>query len=306
MKIYETLAPSPCRTAVALGSFDGLHIGHRAVIGQALGEPGLAPTVFTFAENPLRDLCGSAGGALMTREQKVRLLCAWGVEQLYLLPFSSVMGLTAEQFVADVLAGVCRAEKACCGFNFTFGAGGRADSAALTRLCAESGIRTAVQPPVLAGGEPVSSTRIRALVQAGRVDEAAVLLGHAYGYLGPVLHGKQLGRTLGTPTLNQAVPAGFALPKFGVYASVAHLGAGRFCGVTNVGVRPTVDGRGVTAETWMPAYDGPEIYGQTVQVDLTRFLRPERKFGSVEELGAQIRRDGRESLRLFQQAAQGR
>lgn len=115
MKIYETLEPSPCDTAVALGSFDGLHIGHHAVIGQALTEPDLMPTVFTFAHNPLYDLGGKAGGALMTRAQKIARLESWGVRQLYLLPFSSVMSLSPRQFVENVLGGVCRAKKACCG-----------------------------------------------------------------------------------------------------------------------------------------------------------------------------------------------
>lgn len=301
MKIYETLEPSPCDTAVALGSFDGLHIGHHAVIGQALTEPDLMPTVFTFAHNPLYDLGGKAGGALMTRAQKIARLESWGVRQMYLLPFSSVMSLSPRQFVENVLGGVCRAKKACCGFNFTFGAGGRATSDDLRQLCAEIGIRTAVQPPVIANGEPVSSTRIRGLVANGRVDEAAALLGHPYGYLGPVLHGQQLGRTLGTPTLNQAVPRDFVLPRFGVYVSTVHIGRAHYCGVTNVGVRPTVDGHRVTAETWMPEYNGPELYGRTVQVDLLRFLRPEQKFDSVDALGAQIRRDGQHSLKIFRE-----
>lgn len=304
MKIYETLEPSPCDTAVALGSFDGLHIGHHAVIGQAFTEPDLMPTVFTFAHNPLCDLGGKAGGALMTRAQKIARLESWGVRQLYLLPFSRVMDLSPRQFVENVLGGVCRAKKACCGFNFTFGAGGRATSDDLRRLCTEIGIRTAVQPPVLADGEPVSSTRIRGLVANGRVDEAAALLGHPYGYLGPVLHGQQLGRTLGTPTLNQAVPRDFVLPRFGVYVSTVQIGRARYCGVTNVGVRPTVDGHRVTAETWMPEYTGPEIYGRTVQVDLMRFLRPEQKFDSVEALGTQIRRDGQHSLKIFREQLQ--
>ena len=146
-----------------------------------------------------------------------------------------------------------------------------------------------------------SSTRTGGLVARGEAGEAARLLGHPYGYLGPVLHGKRLGRTLGTPTLNQAVPKAFCLPRFGVYASVVHIGDERFCGVTNVGVRPTVDGHHVSAETWMPDYHGPELYGKTLQVDLLRFLRPEQKFASVELLGEQIHRDGEKSRNLFLQ-----
>lgn len=301
MKIYEDLTPSPRETAIALGSFDGLHIGHKAVISHVLGQEGLLPGVFTFANNPLCDLGGHAGGELMTREQKELRLTRWGVEVLYLIPFRLVRELSPEEFVVDVLQKVCRAKRVSCGFNFTFGAGGRAGSEDLKRLCAAHGIEAIVQPAVLADGEPVSSTRIRGLVSRGEAGEAARLLGHPYGYLGPVLHGKRLGRTLGTPTLNQAVPKSFCLPRFGVYASVVHIGEERFCGVTNVGVRPTVDGHHVSAETWMPDYHGPELYGKTLQVDLLRFLRPEQKFASVELLGEQIHRDGEKSRNLFLQ-----
>jgi len=292
MKIYEELTPCEGETAVALGSFDGLHLGHRAVISQTLGEPGLTPTVLTFADNPLCDLGGSTGGELMTREQKVQVLEEFGVRQLYLLRFSTIMNFTAEQFVKDVLMNVLHAKKVCCGFNFTFGAGGRAGSKELQQLCAAQGLRTAVAPAVLADGEPVSSTRIRALVAQGHMGGAAELLGRPYGYFAEVRHGQQLGRQLGTPTLNQEIPKTFVLPRFGVYASRVYLLGSAYCGVINVGLRPTVDGHHVTAETWLPDYSGPEFYGETVRTDLLHFLRPEQKFPSVEALGQQIQTDG--------------
>ena len=234
----------------------------------------------------------------MTRQQKEREQEAFGVKQQYLLRFSDVMHLTPEQFVDEVLVKVCHAGRVCCGFNFTFGAGGRADSGDLRRLCAARGIETAVASAVMDGGAPISSTRIRALVAKGDMDAAARLLGRPYGYLGAVQHGKQLGRRLGTPTLNQQIPAAFVLPRFGVYASEVYLHGQAWCGVTNVGLRPTVNGTCVNAETWLPAYSGGEFYGEEVRTDLLHFLRPEQKFASVEELGEQIHRDG-EAAQMF-------
>ncbi len=301
MKIYHGLERSGGESAVALGSFDGVHLGHRKVIAMALGEKsrGLIPTVLTFEDSPRSSLGGDFGGRILTQEQKIGVLEGLGIEQLYLLDFSSVKDMTAEAFVRGVLLGVCRAKKACCGFNFTFGCGGAAGSGDLARLCADCGIGTAVAGAVLQGGTPVSSTRIRGLISGGRVDEAAKLLGRPFFYESPVLPGKHLGRKLGTPTLNQAVPPGSVLPKFGVYVSSVHIGRDVFCGVTNVGVNPTVGSEQARVETWMPDYSGPDLYGRTVRVELLKFLRPERRFSGVAQLGEAIRRDGGQAMEYW-------
>ena len=170
MKVYESLKESPVATAVALGSFDGIHLGHQKVIAQTMDLPGLSPTVLTFAENPLCDLGGHAGGELITRQQKIGILESLGVEQLYILEFRDIMHFSPEEFVDEILQTVCHAKKVCCGFNYTFGAGGRGTEKTLEILCEKRGIETAVVPAVLEGGEPISSTRIRGLVarQYGR------------------------------------------------------------------------------------------------------------------------------------------
>lgn len=295
MKVFYDLAPSEGKSAVALGNFDGLHIGHRKVISLTVSgkERGLIPTVLTFASNPLKSLGGEPGGKIITREQKIRLLEMMGIQQLYILDFSSIRDLTAEEFVDRILAGICKAGEACCGFNFTFGRGGRAGGDELQRLCAEKGMRAFVAPAVLYGGAPVSSTRIRGLISNGRVEEAAELLDRPFCFFSPVLHGRHLGHRLGTPTINQAIPKDFIQPEFGVYASLVHLQNGSTCyGVTNVGVKPTVGSDAVLSETWMPDYRGGDLYGCSVQVDLLKYLRPERKFPSLEELKRQIALDG--------------
>jgi riboflavin kinase/FMN adenylyltransferase len=303
MKVYYDLTPSAGDTAVALGNFDGLHIGHRKVIDSAVDAraQGLIPTVFTFAANPLADLGGRSGGEIITREQKVRLLEDFGVEQLYIIEFSQVKDLTPEDFVDRILTGVCRAREVCCGFNFTFGSGGKATSETLSRLCGSRGIKAEVAQAVLFGGEPVSSTRIRGLIAAGEVDEAAKLLGRAYGYCSEIQHGRKLGRELGTPTLNQAIPDDFVLPQFGVYASRVFVNGAVYAGVTNVGIKPTVGSPCALAETWMPDYHGEDLYGKTVRVDLMKFIRPERRFSGLEELKAEIKRNGVQAKEYFVQ-----
>jgi len=301
MKIYYDLTPSNGDSAVALGSFDGLHIGHQTVISSAIAgkKQGLVPTVFTFAANPLADLGGRAGGEIITQEQKIALLEDLGVEQLYVFKFAAVKDLSPEEFVDKILIGICHAKEVCCGFNFTFGCGGRANSQMLSELCAERGIRADVSDAVLVDGEPVSSTRIRSLIAAGDVDEAAVLLGRPYGYRSAVQHGRQIGRGLGTPTLNQAISEDFVLPRFGVYASKVYFEAQEYAGVTNVGIKPTVGSPCALAETWMPDYHGPDLYDKIVRVDLMKFLRPERKFAGLDELKLEIIKNGEQAKEFF-------
>lgn len=301
MEVFRTLTPSAGDSAVALGNFDGLHIGHRKVISLAMKREadGLLPTVLTFAENPLADLGGGAGGRLLTRGDKIRLLEQMGVKQLYILEFRTVKDLSAEEFVDRVLIGALRAKQACCGFNFTFGRGGKADSGVLSALCGKRGVDVSVADAVMVGGTPVSSTRIRGLIENGRVEEAALLLGRPFGYCAPVLRGRRLGHSLGTPTLNQELPGGFVQPKFGVYVSRAYAEGKRYPGVTNVGVKPTVGSDRPLSETWMPDYRGGELYGRPVRVELLRFLRPEHRYASLEELRRAILRDGARAEEFF-------
>lgn len=294
MEICHDLVPSKEACAVALGNFDGLHLGHRRVLSLALAGAGrgLLPAVLTFDARP-------ADGLIFSQERKARILGRLGFRRLYLLHFETVRGMGAEEFVGAALAGACRAKLACCGFNFTFGRGGAAGCEDLSRMCAARGIGTAVAPAVIAGGRPVSSTRIRGLIAEGRVEEAARLLPCPFGYESAVLPGRRLGRRLGTPTLNQTLPAGFVRPKFGVYVSAVYFGGGAYAGVTNVGVRPTVGGKEALAETWMPRYSGGDLYGETVRVDLLRFLRPEARFAGLPELRGAILRDGEEAAAYF-------
>ena len=217
-----------------------------------------------------------------------------GISTLYSLDFAQVRDWQAEDFVRQVLFAACNARRLCCGEDFRFGKGAAGDVALLRSLCQEAGVELYVVPPVEDGGEKVSSTRIRKAVEAGDIPTANRLLGRPFGFSLEVIHGNHIGTGLGTPTINQAIPEGFVLPRFGVYASWCRVGGQFFYGVTNVGVKPTVGSDKVLAETWMPEFSG-DLYGKRVRVFLLEFLRPERKFASLEELKAAITYNGRQA-----------
>ena len=289
MKLFEELTPSGEPTAVALGVFDGLHLGHRRVIGAALHAPE-TPAVFTF-ETDVLGKAGKGAPVLLPREKKLALLGELGVRLCWSIPFSAIRDMEAEAFARDVLAGVCRAKRVCCGFNFHFGKNGAGTVQTLAQLGERYGFTVSVTEPVTLAGGTVSSTRIRSLIADGEIEEANRLLGRPFSYDFPVVHGRQLGRTLGFPTLNQRIPESFILPRFGVYASLVDVGGEKYYGVTNVGVKPTVGSEGPVCETWMPDYRGRELYGETVSCELHGFVRPERCFPGLRELQEQIFRD---------------
>lgn len=290
MKCYQDLQTPEGELAAALGSFDGLHLGHRQVIGNTLSAPGLRPAVITFQQNPSVSLQKKPVPLLTTNEQKLALLEEMGVEVVYLLSFEQIRDMEPEDFV-EALYRICRVRALSCGFNFRFGKNGRGDAGLLKELCREKGIELSVTPPVSVAGETVSSTRIRACLEQGDVQQAGQLLGRPFGYDFEVTHGRQLGRTWGTPTINQPFPAGYVLPRFGVYASLVEVEGQKYYGVTNIGVKPTVGSDCALSETWIPEFSG-DLYGKKVPVELLDFIRPERKFDSLDQLKNEILENG--------------
>lgn len=295
MEILERLPKRPqppC--ALALGTFDGLHLGHQAVIKAALqeGESPLEPAVFTFRRSP------SGERLVMLGTDKARLLEEMGVKKMYSMDFSELKSMEAEAFVQEVLFARLNARRLCCGADFRFGRGKAGDAALLERLCAQAGAELAVLSPVELDGEKISSTRIRQAVSAGDMPQASRLLGRPFGFTLEVIHGNHIGGSkLGTPTINQALPEELIFPRFGVYAAWCQVEGERFYGVCNVGIKPTVGSDRVLAETWMPDFAG-DLYGQEIQVELVEFLRPERKFDSLEELKAAIKKNGEQARAL--------
>lgn len=288
MKIFNSLddMDSPRSASLALGTFDGLHRGHMAVINAAgeNADPALEIGVVTFESSP------SGSAAVITAEDKLKLMREVGVSRVYSFRFEDIKSMPAEEFVKTVLFDKCNAKRLCCGEDFRFGSGAVGDVVLLRKMCADAGVLLTVIPPVSDGGEKISSTRIRAAVEAGDIPTANRLLGRPFGFCLEVIHGNHIGTGLGTPTINQALPQGFVMPKFGVYASWAEIEGEFFYGVTNIGVKPTVGSDKVLSETWMPDFSG-DIYGKHVRLNLLDFIRAERKFSSLDELKIEIEKN---------------
>ncbi len=286
---------APC--SLALGTFDGVHRGHMAVIraGVEGARQGLEPGAFTFVRPP------QGGGQVVTARDKRKLLERAGVRRLYCMDFASLRGIEARRFVEDILFEKCGAKRLCCGEDYRFGRGAAGDVALLRRLCDAAGVQLRVAPPVLEGGEKVSSTRIREAIGRGDILTANRLLGRPFSFSLEVIHGNHIGTGLGTPTINQAMPEGFVQARFGVYAAWCRVSGEFFYGVTNIGVKPTVGSDRVLAETWMPAFSG-DLYGRRVRVFLLDFIRPEKKFASLEGLKAEIRRNAEQAEEIAARA----
>lgn len=280
---FDMPRQQPC--SLALGGFDGLHRGHMAVVSAALQGPGQG-AVFTFSAPP------SGEPMVLTPEDKEQILRSAGAARVYSADFSALKEMDAARFVEELLFQKINARRLCCGEDFRFGRGAAGNISLLQDLCAGHGVELAVVPSVKLEGEKVSSSRIRRAVERGDVALANRLLGRRFGFAGEVLHGNHIGtEVLGTPTINQVLPEGFVQPKFGVYAAWCLVEGAYYYGVCNVGVKPTVGSDRVLAETWMPEFSG-DIYGRQVRLALVEFIRPERKFGSLDELRQEIRRNG--------------
>ena len=270
------------KQAVALGYFDGGHLGHAALLKKTVEEAkrlGCESAVFSFHTLPTK-----SGAPLSTQEDRLAFFADKGIENVILAHFEELRSLTPEAFVS-LLEERCCARLALCGFNFRFGAGASGDSALLCRLLPES----IVLPPFLYGGAPVSASRIREALLSGAVEDAAAMLGRPYTVSGTVSHGKEMGRTLGFPTANIAPET--LLPRHGVYKTAVELDGTLYTGLTDVGVRPTVEGDGCArVETFLQGFSG-DLYGKTLKISFLSFLREEKKFASVSKLQAQIAED---------------
>ncbi len=284
------------RRVIALGFFDGIHLGHRAVLRRALDVAGdvYTPAVFTF--DTLPKLQGEA--RLLSREEGDRHLAKMGFAERITADFAALRDLTPEEFVRNVLISALHVTAVCCGENFRFGKHGTGDAAALKQWGDILGFDVHILPLTPADGEPISSTRIRRALAAGDMLTVNRLLGHPYEIRAQVVNGAHLGRTFGTPTINQHLPEDTVYPPFGVYASTVEVDGAMHYAVTNIGIKPTVGGQTPLAETWIFNYTG-DLYGRHITVRPVRFLRAEKIFSSVTELKAQIEADGEAARASF-------
>lgn len=289
----------------ALGNFDGVHLGHRAVVERAVEEArgrGTRAVAAFFDPHPRAVLKpGEAPRLLGTPEVRAELLLARGADETRIIPFDAALARKSPQeFVREVLVGDLGAEAVVVGENFRFGRKAAGNFGDLRRLMRELG-GEAVAVPVLSLGEELSSTRIRALISTGELREAARLLGRPYAVRGEVVVGDRRGQTIGFPTANVLPDPRVLVPGRGVYAGHAFVGGERYGACTNVGVAPTFDRRERRIEAHLLDYAG-DLYGQTVDVSFIERLRPEKRFSGVEELKAQISRDVEEARHLLARA----
>ena len=268
-------------TSIALGTFDGVHLAHTAVINEALNSE-FTPAVFTFSQSPSGVINGGKVNALATKETKLRLLEKAGVEIVFCPSFLDFMQMSAEDFV-KMLFEKLGAKKIVCGFNFKFGAGAKGNPQLLKEMCKQYSVELKVVPPVINENLPISSTRIRGYIENGELSKARELLGHDFSYEFEVTNGNHLGTTWDIPTINQVFPSNFIIPKFGVYASKVIIDDKEYKSITNVGIKPTIGSKDICSETNIFDFTG-DLYGQKVTVILKFFIRPERKFEDVEEL----------------------
>lgn len=283
-------------SVVALGCFDGVHIGHRAVIEEAVRiakASALAGAVWTFAEPPRNFFSPGSVSVLTDKAQKCRLISELGVDILFCVDFNAeIAALSPEEFFSEIVISKLNAKHVVCGFNYTFGAKSAGDTELLSALCAQHGIGFTSLEPITSGGISVSSSLIRTLIASGNVERAREYLGYPYTIVSSVVDGQKLARRLGFPTVNLLPQKSTVLPKNGVYLSRIDFAENEqeLLGITNVGMRPTVKAEEICAETHIFDFDG-DLYGKELRVELLHFLRAERLFDSVDDLREQVLKD---------------
>lgn len=285
---------SPGETAVSIGKFDGVHLGHRRLLEELIDqkEKGLLATVFTFDPYPEVFFGYGSKQMLTTLEEKEQIFEKMGIDILVEFPFNAVSAATpSREFVTRFLCSHMRARFIAAGPDLSFGDHGSGNFSLLEELAPEYGFTAKKIEKVIMDENIISSTLIRRLISTGEVTTAARYLGEPYMVRGRIVHGKALGRRIGIPTLNQVPPEDKLLPPFGVYYSDVLIGEKKYCGMTNIGIKPTVsEEKRVTVETYL--YDfRDDIYGETATVQLLTHRRPEMKFGSLEELKKTMEQD---------------
>jgi riboflavin kinase/FMN adenylyltransferase len=288
---------------VALGNFDGFHLGHQAVVGEAMAwarAEGRPAIVATFDPHPVRHFVPDAAPfRLTTLDQREELFAAAGADAMLVFNFDrDLANTTATDFVATLLSKSIGAGGVVTGEDFTFGKARGGNIAVLREVGAQSGIGVRTVGPVLDHGEPVSSSRIRLALQQGDCAEAARLLTRPFAIRAGVEHGDKVGRTLGYPTAN--IPLGnYLRPRYGIYAVTGRLPDGRVLrGAANLGVRPTFDPPKELLEPYFFDF-AEDLYGQEIEVALHHFIRPEAKFDSLDALKVQMDADCADARRLL-------
>lgn len=289
------------KTIYALGFFDGVHLGHQALLDacrELAQKHRCRAGVVTFISHPDALVSGKAPALLNTSEDRKQLLLSYGMDSVIQLSFDRTLMTTHWSSFLTQLTELDAAGFVC-GSDFRFGAGGSGTAKKLASFCESRQLPYAVVPQQLLEGIRVSSTHIRSLLEAGEIEQANRFLGHPHILTGKVVPGRGLGRTIGVPTANLQVPEGILLPKQGVYACMVRVDGRHYMAVTNIGSRPTVGGHHVTVEPWLLDFEG-DLYRQEITLEFHAFLRPEKKFDSLDALQEEIRKNAAETRKIFE------
>ena len=285
---------------IALGFFDGVHLGHQALLRECvrLAEAaGCETAAITFESHPLSLFRADVPPLLTTLPDRIRLLRRYGVEHIYAFPVTrEVMSTPWQGFLMELVE--YGAVGFVCGDDFRFGSRGAGDAEKLLQFCRERGLPCVIVPEQTLDGVRVSSSYIRRQIETGDMATAVRFLGHGHMLTGTVVTGRRLGHKLGFPTANIELPEGVIVPRHGVYACRAFVGEKGYLAVCNVGSRPTVEGHQIRTETWLLDFEG-DLYGQAVTLEFLYFLRPEQRFQSVDVLKKAVLEDAENTRKFF-------
>lgn len=284
----------------ALGFFDGVHLGHQALLVRCCrmaGQMDAEPCAITFRQHPQSLFTQQPPKLINTEQDRRALLRQYGIGTVISYPVTrAVMSMPWQEFLEKLLD--LGAVGFVCGYDFRFGNRGEGNAQRLQQFCRERDLACGIVEQQLLGDVRISSTHIRSLLETGNMEEAAAYLGHPHILTGTVVPGRQIGRTIGVPTANLTIPEEVLVPRLGVYACRVWLEGKEYMAVTNVGSRPTVEGSHVTVEPWILDYTG-DLYGKTIRLAFYKFLRPERKFASLEQLRREIQKNAEETRECF-------
>lgn len=282
--------------SIALGSFDGIHLGHEKLIKRAAEEAkniGIKSAVFTFSNHP-RDLLPGAKRTknIITQKEKAKIIESLGIDYLISIKFNKeIMEMRPHDFIENILLKKLNMKIAVCGFNYHFGRKAEGNAQILKALGDKCGFTVIEMSPIKIGNCIISSSKIRECIENGKMDMCRNLMGRNYELLGEVVHGNRIGRTMGFPTANIMIPLNMVTPSNGVYITKCHISGKTYDSITNIGVRPTIDDDNrKNAETYIMNFSD-EVYGKNIRVEFIRKLRDEIKFASKEDLRKQIEAD---------------
>ena len=286
-----------------LGFFDGVHVGHQALLKACVGlaaEMDVETAAITFENHPQSLFSNQIPPLLTNLKDRYRLLLGCGIDHIYPFPVTKEVMSTNWRDFLDMLVEYGAAGFVC-GDDFRFGNRGEGNGEKLKEYCAEHGMPCIIIPEQTMDDTRVCSTYIRRQIEEGDMATAVRFLGHPHILTGQVTSGRKIGRKIGVPTANLTIPEGVAVPKFGVYACRVVIDGIDYASVANVGTRPTVGGHRVTVEPWILGFDG-DLYGREITLEFHKFLRPERKFDSLEELRSEIQKNAEETKEFFKKS----